>query len=83
MFFAAFGLKGNLFSEKKDSLGKLAFGHATMSVIVRNQTIDKNFPSRGNAFFIIFKNTPKFEYREFVSAIYATRKFDSSSSTSI
>ncbi len=32
--------------------------------------IDKNFPIRGNAFFI-FKNSPKFEYKEFVSAIYA------------
>ncbi len=62
----------------------LAFGHATRSVIVGNQTvIDKNFPIRGNAFFIIFKNSPKFEYREFVSTIYAKRKFESSSSTSI
>ncbi len=33
----------------------LAFGHATRSVIVENQTmIDKNFPIRGNAIFIIF-----------------------------
>ncbi len=62
----------------------LAFGHATRSVIVRNQTtIDKNFPIRGNAFFIIFKNSPKFEYRESVSTIYAKRKFDPYSSTSI
>ncbi len=62
----------------------LAFGHATRSIIVGNQTvIDKNFPVRGNAFFIIFKNSTKFEYREFVSAIYAKRKFDPSSSTFI
>ncbi len=46
------------------------FGHATRSVIVGNQTmIDENFPIRGDAFFIIFKNSPKFEYWEFVSAI--------------
>ncbi len=63
---------------------QLAFRHATRSVIVGNQmVIDKNFPIKGNAFFIIFKNSPKFEYRGFVSAIYAKREFDSSSSTSI
>ncbi len=45
--------------------------------------IDKNIPIRGNAFFIIFKNSPKFEYCEFVSTIYARRKFDPYSSTSI
>ncbi len=62
----------------------LAFGYATRSVIVRNQAmIDKNFSIWGNAVFIIFKNSPKFEYREFVSAIYAKRKFDPFSSTSI
>ncbi len=34
---------------------QLAFGHATRSVTVENQTmIDKNFPIRGNAIFIIF-----------------------------
>ncbi len=34
---------------------QLAFGHATRSVIVENKTmIDKNFPIRGNAIFIIF-----------------------------
>ncbi len=37
------------------------------------------FLIRGNAFFIIFKNSPKFGYREFVSVIYAKRKFDPSS----
>ncbi len=62
----------------------LACGHATRSVIVGNQTvINKNFPIRSNAFFIIFKNSPKFEYREFVSVIYAKRKFGPSSSTCI
>ncbi len=36
-------------------LSLLAFGHATRSVIVENQPmIDKNFPIRCNAFFIIF-----------------------------
>ncbi len=45
--------------------------------------IDKNFPIRGNAVLIIFKNSPKFEYREFVSAIYAKKKFYPYSSTSI
>ncbi len=50
----------------------MAFGHATKTVIVGNQMmIDKNFPIRGNKFFIISKNSPKFEYWEFVSAIYA------------
>ncbi len=43
--------------------------------------IDKNFPIWGNAFFIIFKNSSKFEYREFFSTIYAKRKFDPNSST--
>ncbi len=52
----------------------LTFGHATRSATVRNQmVIDKNFPTRGNTFFIILKNLPKFEYREFVSAIYAKK----------
>ncbi len=45
--------------------------------------IDKNFPIWGNAFFIIFKNSPQFEYREFVSPIYAKRKFDPYSLTTI
>ncbi len=62
----------------------LAFGHTTGNVIVGNQTmINKNFHITGDAIFIIFKNSPKFEYREFISAIYAKRKFDPSSSTSI
>ncbi len=48
----------------------LAFGHATRSVIVRNQMgIDKNLPITGNPCFIILNNSPKFEYRELVSAI--------------
>ncbi len=35
----------------------LAFGHATRSVIVENETmIDKNFPIRGSAIFISEKN---------------------------
>ncbi len=46
-------------------------GHATMSVTVGNRTMIDNFPIRGNAFFIIFKNSAKFEYWAFVSAIYA------------
>ncbi len=62
----------------------LAFVPATRSVILRNQTvINKNFPIRDNVFFIVFKNSPKFEYQEFVSAIYAKRKFDPSSLTSV
>ncbi len=66
------------------SICLLAFGHAARSIIVGNQTvIDKNFPIGGNAFFIIFKNLSKFKHREFVSTIYAKRKFDPSSSTSI
>ncbi len=69
---------------KEVPVSLLAFKYATRSVIFGNQTVtDKNFSIKGSAFFIIFKNSPKFDYREFVSTIYAKREFDPSSLTSI